>query len=840
MSNTTGGTGRDAEVFGPYVVYERLGIGGMATVHRAKERGIEGFERQVALKRLLPHLAEDESFVRAFVREAKLASMLQHPNIVQLHELGRVGHVYFISMELIDGRDIRQVLKHARRVSGPPPLAIIVALLSELCDALDYAHNKCDEDGKPLGLVHRDVSPSNLLVCKAGHLKMIDFGIAKATAQHLQTHTNRVKGKMAYMAPESIKGKTLDGRSDIFSAGIIAHELLTARPLFATKSDYQTLMRVQKAPVAPPSTYNPDCPPQLDAIVLRALHKNRDERYQSAAEMRLALQKLALERQWNTSSREVAAWMEWAFSLTDPVSSARRTARATPPRIRNPEARANLFTPPTRQLEGGLPALEHDDEVIEIAWGGRAEAVPVLLDDVPDRSNKIVFDSPRADDSGSHRASRPRRADSSSDGGTLVTHVPPPPGSGADLEPWAFGALTPKPPIVTFKSTPTSGELPTATSKTFQSSPSNTFQSTTSETFHTPTSRDYPEAVARRRARGTGRTPVIEFNSSPSSRHRTSSRTRLPTLSDRPIAESPRTERATTSFGAGIVESQRAGRSTTMLLAGLAVAAIAAVALMALRGTSENAAANPKSELGVLKISVDPPGASISVAGNTYEGSPVRLELEPGTYTIDIQRDGYKSLSSSFDVTGSETQTVRIVLAPVGSAEVARTETVAEPTPQHDSAASGSSSHSSSRSARRRRRRRQPRIERAREPVAPAEPARARTSGPDIGAVLPLGFEADQPPVREAAPSIVPASVMKKVRGTLPRLRMRGGSSVTHISIKLCVDARGRVISVKVLSDLPSDVTRSLRSALKRWKYRPYKHLGRAVGVCFAPSFRAR
>src|SRR3954465_2680605 len=224
------------EPFGPYLVYERLGVGGMATVHRALERGVEGFERVVALKRLLPHLAEDASFIKSFVREAKLASLLSHVNIVQIYELGRVGSEYFISMEYIDGRDIRRILRHARKVTGPPPINITVGMLLQLCDALDYAHTKSDEQGQPLLLVHRDVSPSNVLVTSAGHLKVIDFGIAKAQSSHLRTQTGRVKGKLAYMAPEAVAGKDLDSRSDLWAAGVILHELLTARPLFASKN----------------------------------------------------------------------------------------------------------------------------------------------------------------------------------------------------------------------------------------------------------------------------------------------------------------------------------------------------------------------------------------------------------------------------------------------------------------------------------------------------------------------------------------------------------------------------------------------------------------------------
>ena len=185
----------------------------MATVHRALERGIEGFERMVALKRLLPHLAEDASFIKSFVREAKLASLLNHVNIVQIYELGRVGTEYFISMEYIDGRDIRRILRHARKVTGPPPIHVTVGMLIQLCEALDYAHAKVDDAGRPLGLVHRDVSPSNVLVTSAGHLKVIDFGIAKAQSSQLRTQTGRVKGKLAYMAPEAIAGQATSTRA---------------------------------------------------------------------------------------------------------------------------------------------------------------------------------------------------------------------------------------------------------------------------------------------------------------------------------------------------------------------------------------------------------------------------------------------------------------------------------------------------------------------------------------------------------------------------------------------------------------------------------------------------
>ncbi|MBA3395740.1 MAG: protein kinase [Deltaproteobacteria bacterium] len=352
----------------------------MATVHRALERGIEGFERIVALKRLLPHLAEDASFIKSFVREAKLASLLNHNNIVHIYELGRVGTEYFISMEYIDGRDIRRILRHARKVTGPPPIHITVGLLLQLCEALDYAHAKVDEDGHPLGLVHRDVSPSNLLVTSEGHVKVIDFGIARAQSQQLRTQTGRVKGKLAYMAPEAISGKDLDARSDLFAAGVIAHELLTARPLFASKNEYQTLLKVQRGDIIPPSTFNQACPPELDAIVLRALARDPDDRYATAGEMRDEL--LAMRRRHNlqTGHRDIAQWLTWAFSVEPP--SGGFAAQPSGEVSSGFDVRSARRTPAPRK---------EDEEAVEIAWGGGdpdPSGEGIVLDDVPDVSGK--------------------------------------------------------------------------------------------------------------------------------------------------------------------------------------------------------------------------------------------------------------------------------------------------------------------------------------------------------------------------------------------------------------------------------------------------------------------
>jgi serine/threonine protein kinase len=300
------------EQFGPYLVYERLGAGGMATVHRAIKTGIEGFQRPVALKRLLSQYAGDQEFVRSFVREARLASKLTHPNIAQTFDLGRVDLTYYIAMELVDGVDLRTVLKHIAYSVGPMPAPIVLALGVQLCDALDYAHNVKDETGRPLGLVHRDVSPSNLLLGRDGVLKMIDFGIAKASTNTHYTASGILKGKFSYMAPESLDGHT-DARSDLFAVGVILHELLTARPLFRGESDFDTLEQVKRLPSPPPSASSPSVPREVDQVVLTALQKNPTQRWQTAGQLRNALASLAAQPAMRVMPTDVWRWVEWAL-----------------------------------------------------------------------------------------------------------------------------------------------------------------------------------------------------------------------------------------------------------------------------------------------------------------------------------------------------------------------------------------------------------------------------------------------------------------------------------------------------------------------------------------------
>ncbi len=277
--------------FGKYTLFERIGRGGMADVFKARIQGPAGFERTFVVKRILPHLSDDPSFTKMFIDEAKIAAKLSHPNIVQVFELGSVDDEYFMSMEYVRGHDLAETMRTLWARVGPPRAELVAYVGREMCRALAYAHEFTSEDGQVLGMIHRDISPSNVMLSYDGAVKILDFGIAKALGGDAveETKSGTLKGKFAYMAPEQTVSNEIDRRIDIFATGIVLHEILTGRRLFKGENDMQTIERVRTCQVAAPSLFNPLCPPELDQIVLQALARNRDERYQSASEMADAL-----------------------------------------------------------------------------------------------------------------------------------------------------------------------------------------------------------------------------------------------------------------------------------------------------------------------------------------------------------------------------------------------------------------------------------------------------------------------------------------------------------------------------------------------------------------------
>jgi serine/threonine protein kinase len=277
---------RDPIPYGRYLLLERLAIGGMAEVWLAEVRGQPG--RRYAVKRLLPTLADDPAFVTMFLDEARIGAQLDHPGIVPVHDLGREGSSYFMAMDYLAGQDLRALLARLRHDGSRLPPALSAFVVAEAARALDHAHRALGHDGAPLHVVHRDLSPANVLLGYDGRVAVIDFGIAQAA---LRAHREDavLRGKFGYLSPEQVRGLPVDRRADVFSLGAVLHELLTGHRLFHGPSDLAVLERVRAAQVRPPSERNPAVPPALDAVVLRALSREPADRQPWASDLADAL-----------------------------------------------------------------------------------------------------------------------------------------------------------------------------------------------------------------------------------------------------------------------------------------------------------------------------------------------------------------------------------------------------------------------------------------------------------------------------------------------------------------------------------------------------------------------
>jgi serine/threonine protein kinase len=272
--------------FGNYTLVSQLGRGGMAEVFKAKVGGAQGFQKTVCVKRILRQHLEDQHFVDMFVNEAKISARLSHPNIVQVYDLGEIDGEFYMAMEFVHGRDLLRVMR-SHGIDGAPPPPVCAYIAREMCKALGCAHDHVGENGQRQPIIHRDVSPQNVMISYDGVVKLVDFGIAKALegATMEETRTGALKGKFAYMAPEQLDGQKASAVTDIFSVGVTLFEMLTGRRLFKGNTDYDTLVRVKTQPVPPPSELNPQVPPELDKICAQALQRDPMQRYQRASHM---------------------------------------------------------------------------------------------------------------------------------------------------------------------------------------------------------------------------------------------------------------------------------------------------------------------------------------------------------------------------------------------------------------------------------------------------------------------------------------------------------------------------------------------------------------------------
>ena len=299
--------------FGKYLLLEKLATGGMAQLYRAKIIGVEGFEKFIAIKQILPHLAHEEELITSFIDEAKLAALLNHQNVVQIYDFGSMENSYFITMEYLFGRDLRAVNAKAREKGSPVSLENALYLISKVCAGLDYAHKLKDFQGKSLYIIHRDISPQNIFLTYEGDVKIVDFGIAKAASQSTITQVGMIKGKVAYMSPEQAAGKVIDHRSDIFATGILLYELIAGGRMFKGDDTLQILSKVREGEFTPLGTLKGGLPEKLYDITAKALAKDPEDRYQSCADMQADIEECIFRLNLRPSGRSMAEYLKILF-----------------------------------------------------------------------------------------------------------------------------------------------------------------------------------------------------------------------------------------------------------------------------------------------------------------------------------------------------------------------------------------------------------------------------------------------------------------------------------------------------------------------------------------------
>lgn len=397
---------RRTRQIGRYQIADRIAFGGMAEIFRGFTFDADGFRRDVAIKKILPNYAQDKHFVDMLTDEYRVVSALRHPNIAEVYELVEVDDAILISMEYVDGKDLRAVVEKARGLRDPLEFDDIAYILARALDGLHHAHVAHDADGNPLRVVHRDFTPSNLLVSYDGRVKICDFGVAKAEQNRVQTRAGIIKGKVKYMSPEQAFGKKLDGRSDVFSAGSMLYELCTGVAAFTAASEVDLIFAVRDAAPRSAQELNPHLPPELFDVIKKAMSRSRSARYQNALEFRDDL--LAFLRLYNPEYRRTKLSRSMKRLFRDEIEKELRVMEdlvidIAPPKDvgRNliadalgPDAAYRAFSPSPTQI-GGKPVPERTKSLL--AAVSPDLDLPTLLDEVTRTAHSNTHEPPSDD-----------------------------------------------------------------------------------------------------------------------------------------------------------------------------------------------------------------------------------------------------------------------------------------------------------------------------------------------------------------------------------------------------------------------------------------------------------
>jgi serine/threonine protein kinase len=618
--------------FGKYLLLQRVSVGGMAEVFKALPSTADRIDQIVAIKRILPNIAEDQEFIGMFIDEARIAGQLHHPNICRIYELGRVGNDHYIAMQFLWGRDLLKLMnryKKAGRFVSPFMAAFIG---SKALSALHYAHTKHDENGQPLHIIHRDVSPQNIIVGYSGQVKLIDFGVARAASQSQKTQAGILKGKFGYMSPEMIRGLPIDHRSDVFAMGICLHELLTSTRLFYGETDFATLELVRDANVVPPSQKAPGIPPALDAIVMKALSREADDRYQDAAEMQRALEDFLASHDPQYGQTDVGMAMRQAFHTE--VQKERDRLELFWGMLERGELVRGAEVPasPHEQDKGDSGERQARSSPIEAMIGATELPEPALNaprasspegeEELPDEQTHIFFSSSELDEIAELEAQEEPQPQQPPRRPTLSDMVPPPPTSGQSLSgyplsPYGNNGYAPQsyPPAPQAPSFPARNSYPPpplASSGTYARQQEATQQLQIPSAFDSA----WPAATERER----------------------------PYLGD--TIHAPR-QSSSKALRLGVF---------ALLLATLAMAAYA-VPRFAAAGT------------GALEIeTVGDPDALVRVDGIVRGNPPLVVEgLTPGVHTVEVEASGFELARADVRVEQGQSRAIRLELEKSGT-----------------------------------------------------------------------------------------------------------------------------------------------------------------------------
>ncbi|MDB4984912.1 MAG: serine/threonine protein kinase [Myxococcaceae bacterium] len=757
VSALSQGSGRIAP-FGKYLLLQRVSVGGMAEVFKALPANADRIDQIVAIKRILPNIAEDQEFIGMFIDEARIAGQLHHPNICRIYELGRVNNDHYIAMQFLWGRDLLKLMnryKKAGRFVSPMMAAYIGS--KALC-ALHYAHTKLDERGQPLHIIHRDVSPQNIIVGYSGAVKLIDFGVARAASQSQKTQAGILKGKFGYMSPEMIRGLPIDHRSDVFAMGICLHELLTSTRLFYGETDFATLELVRDAKVVPPSKKAPGVPPALDAIVMKALSREADDRYQDADEMQRALEQflashdpqygqtdvgMAMRQAFHTEVQKERDRLELFWGMLERGELVRGANVPSSPQEASESGERNASASPIEAMIGASDAAPDAPDAADARARSSQPShgsTPLSDDDVQDEQTHIFFSSSELDEIRELEAHEeppapPRKP-------TITDLVPPAPTGGQSLSGYPLDAYDRNsyPPSIPPNGYPQGGYLQQAG------------QGTRGGPSGFPAATSYPPGPA-----GASIYPPSAFAGAASSgtyqrQHEATQQVATASAFDRAWPAAASGERG--DLAGETIAPRRPGNALRYGVFGLLALTLAVAAYAVPRFASAGT--------GAIEVeTVSDPDALVRVDGIVRGNPPLVVEgLEPGIHKVEIEASGYELARADVRVEKGQARAIKLELEKSGDKSAA---SQAKVSATNASAATSTGTVSTT--------------------ATQAKPPATRTSSaPDVTSLPPSEPEK---PVRERAHHVARAAkataelneqAKNAVQGTGPTVAEGGGS----------------------------------------------------------------